>query len=215
MINPIDVIPPTILLNKGEEPPRLDKVQELYYLDIGNRILATVKAALYDLKTSSSKLFEELQEKVVITPLPPVIAGINKVCHQVERIFNIMSCLPALGILSGSVRTVLGKVQAISGLAVITISEVGRFVADKTTTNKELVKKWTVLSQFGLQHLVHGTLNVLRGTAEMLVGSYTGGLGNIPLFIPNIINGRNFTPYYDYPKKSGIQESPKIEDAAI
>lgn len=167
-------------------------------------ISRTVIEALHDLKTTSSNLFHRLQEQVIVTAIPPLTTSTYKVCHEIERIFNIAGCIPGLGILAGSIRTILGRVQAITGLAIVAISEVGRFLASQTSSNKELVKKWEDLSQFGLTHLVHGTLNVLRGTGEMLVGSYTMGLGNAPLLIPNLINRRNFTPYYDYPIASKV-----------
>jgi len=163
-----------------------------------SHIVAIANQAFHDLKNISHELFQKLEKQVIATKISASILVINKIYTDIEKIFNITGCIPGIGILSGSFRVILGKLQTITGIAIVATSELGQFLATRAGMDNLLINKWKILSQFGLEHILHGCLNVLRGTGEMLIGQYTMGLGNLPLIIPNLINGRNFNPYFSY-----------------
>ena len=160
-------------------------------------VLSAAHYALNTLKETSCEWFDFIQHKVIATEIPQLITSTNKACSDVERIFNISGCIPAIGILSGAFRTILAKVQVVVGIAITALSELGKFIA-KQTSKEDLSDKWEMLSRFGLEQTLHGCLNIMIGTGEVLAGSYTLGLGNVAFLAPNLINNRNFMPYFAY-----------------
>jgi len=170
------------------------------YIDLGKRVCSAVKAAFEDLMKTSQKLFEQIQKHVIGSSIESFVTKINTPCHDIERAFNILGCFPLVGWISGSCRAILGKAQAVCGIGIVAISQIGVFLNSQTHSEKILVGKWKALSDFGMEQLIHGCLNTIRGTGEALIGNYTFGLGNIPLLIPNLINDQNFDPYYAYKK---------------
>jgi hypothetical protein len=162
------------------------------------QILSTAQSALKTLKDTGSDWFDYVQHKVIVTEIPQLIASTNKACSDVERGFNIAGCIPGFGILSGAVRTLIAKAQVIIGIEIKALSELGKFFAKQTSEEGDLNNKWDTLSRFGLEHILHGCLNIMIGTGEVLAGSYTLGLGNVVFLAPNLINNRNFMPYFAY-----------------
>lgn len=148
--------------------------------------------------------FDHLRQKVGALSLKPIIATTNILGTDIEKIFNVVSCLPFLGMIGSAIRVVCGKVQIIAGLALSSIAEVGLFLERKE--NESVLRgKWLVLSKLGLEQVLHGCLNVLRGTGETILSSYTFGVGNVFLLAPNMCNKREFNPYLEY----GTLVSPK------
>lgn len=155
-------------------------------------------AALKNTRNVGINLFNHVQEKIIATPLSPFIEKVNSLGIDLEKIFNIGGCLPWLGILSGSLRIVFGKTQAIGGIALTIFSEIGLGVSNLSKVDPNLLPKWQTLSKFGAELTIHGCLNVIRGTGEVLIGTYSFGLGNVVLIIPNLVSERNFGPYFSY-----------------
>lgn len=168
-------------------------------------VLSTAHSALNTLRETTCEWFDFIQRKVIVTEIPQLIASTNKACSDIERGFNIGGCIPGFGILSGTVRKLLAIGQVIVGVAITALSELGRFIA-KQTSKEDLSDKWEMLSRFGLEHILHGCLNIMIGTGEVLAGSYTLGLGNVVFLAPNLINNRNFMPYFAYGSLTPVNE---------
>lgn len=85
----------------------------------------------------------------------------------------------------------------ISGLAISIImgfaALASKLVAKRTT---ELQYKKVML--MGLDHAVHGALNILRGYGVAFFGVGTFGLGNALMIIPNAIKEDKFAPFIGY-----------------
>jgi hypothetical protein len=77
-------------------------------------------------------------------------------------------------------------------------AEVGHMMAYKNGADKKKLDRWQLLSKMGTEHIQHGCLNVLRATGGLVLGSMTFGFGSVLLIIPNMINHRNFAPYFAY-----------------
>lgn len=163
-----------------------------------SHVVQVAQNALVNTKETGQYLFNHLQNKVRTVPLTPIIKKINTVCTDVEKIFNIGSSTPWIGFLSGTLRAVLGQVQAVVGIALTTISQVGLIIASLSKAETALVAKWQNISKLGIELTIHGCLNFIRGIGEALIGKYTFGLGNIVLIAPNTMFDRGFTPYFAY-----------------
>lgn len=163
-----------------------------------DEVTKIAQKAFENTKTSTIQLFNKLQDKISCTELPPLIAKVHSLGTDIEKIFNIAGCLPWLGVLSGTVRSFVGQVQTTLGIALTTLSELGLIFGKLSKVNTELISKWKILSKLGIELTVHGCLNTIRGTGEMLIGTYTLGLGNMALILPNLSNNHNFAPYFPY-----------------
>ncbi len=163
-----------------------------------NYAWTTAQTIISKVVTVAKECFINLQNRVRETSLDPTITVISRQSMEVEKIFNAVSCLPFLGFLASSIRSVVGKIQIAAGAAIAAAAEVGLFLESRKEGEKSLLGKWQTLSKFGMEHVIHGCLNVLRGTSEALLSSYTFGLGNIALLAPNLCNNREFKPYFGY-----------------
>ncbi len=100
---------------------------------------------------------------------------------QAERAFNVLGCVPFASIFSGALRMVVGKVQLVAGsaFALFAIFSIER--------------KW---GEIGVEHMVHGLLNIGRGLAETLLGiTFIGSI--IPLF-GQLFTEQRFFPQFQY-----------------
>lgn len=163
-----------------------------------NQVIEVAQKAFQNTKNSTVIAFHALQDKVAKTALSPVMEQIQSICTDVEKIFNIAGCTPWIGVLSGTMRVLFGQAETIAGVALAAISEVGLLITTVTKSDATLISKWGVLSKLGIELTIHGCLNIMRGTGELLIGNYTLGLGNVILLIPNLSNQRNFAPYFPY-----------------
>lgn len=158
----------------------------------------SVQTSFQNIQSAAARAFLSFQDKIELTPLPPIIVKANSFCSDAEKILNIAGSVPGLGFISGSARYVFGNVQVITGIGLLSLSEIGRFIVSSAPQEGVLGKKWEVLSKVGMEYTLHGCLNVLRGSAEVIVGKYTFGFGNAIFLVPNMINGRDFNPYFAY-----------------
>lgn len=188
------------------------------------QVLAIARNALANTKNFGVLLFNGLQDRVQTTPLSPLILKINIICTDVEKIFNIAGSTPWIGFLAGTVQSIAGQVQAIAGIALMVISELSLIFAEISRVDLNLnikidpkvVDKWQLLSKLGMELTIHGCLNAIRGTGVALLCSYTFGLGNVILLIPNLSRARNFAPYFEYgtiTDQLDFDEDIKIENA--
>lgn len=166
--------------------------------DLAQKVYRVAKIAFHAFTNAVSTIFQRVQRHIETINLAHTIQEVNKLFTDAEKIFNIVACIPILGVLSSTVRGFLGQVQALCGVGIAAISEVGKLMTSNKGEEYHLKQKWEVLSQFGLEFAVHGCLNTLRGTFEAGIGTYTLGMGNILLLVPNMANNRNFNPYLPY-----------------
>jgi hypothetical protein len=85
---------------------------------------------------------------------------INETFTSVEKKFNIAGSIPLVGVISGSLRSLAGQIQAIAGLVFAAAAVVAQ-VFDIANS-----KKWEERSVQGLEYALHGGFNFLRGTLE-------------------------------------------------
>lgn len=117
---------------------------------------------------------------------------INHVLTNVEKVFNVIDCMPyGIGMISGAIRFKLGKIQMIAGAAIAGVGLVGQLVGEDKY-------KWKQVTRLGVEHMIHGGLNSLRGLGTVLLGAATLGFGNLCLLIPNIAKDDPFSPEFKY-----------------
>lgn len=121
----------------------------------------------------------------------------NKLMYHVEKGLNVAGSLPLVGKYSGALRVVAGKAQYIGG-AILFLSGSAGYVASQVT--KSDVKPWIEVTAFGLEHMIQGALNILRGLGEFLIGAATFGMGNVVLLLPNMSQKDKFGPVIPYEK---------------
>lgn len=170
------------------------------------QIIKIAQSALNNTKNFGVLLFNGIQDRVHTTSITPIINNINSLSTDVEKILNIAGSAPWIGFLAGTVQSLAGQAQAIAGIAIMIISELSLIFAEisradlnlKIKIDPKVVIKWQILSKLGMELTIHGCLNAIRGTGVALLCSYTFGLGNVILLIPNLSRGRNFSPYFEY-----------------
>ena len=122
-----------------------------------------------------------------------MVNNVHKIMHNVEVGFNVLACVPVVGVFTSALRIAAGKVQAVAGAVLATVGFVGELVSKDP--------KWKKVTKLGCEHFIHGVLNIFRGLGELVVGKlglYIG-VGSLVLIIPNIMkNGEKFGPVYDY-----------------
>jgi len=185
----------------------LDPVDYQWYVETYQRVntpsplhqaITTAQTLIQKVQKAASTIFEKIQEKVIQTPLKPILINIIAIGTDLERGLNLASSTPVLCLLSGPLRILIGKAQVIAGSLIAAIGETGLFMNAKPEANMESIYKWHTISKLGIEHIIHGCLNILRGTGETYLATYTMGLGNIILLIPNLGHGRNFDPFFGY-----------------
>ena len=166
--------------------------------ETASHIYSAAKSAFNNLKVGSTSLYNYLQRQIEEIDIDAVNEKSKKSFADAEKIFNMAECLPVIGWLSGSIRTVLGQIQMISGIALTALSEIGKYMSSDKDNETPIKRKWDSLSKIGIEMTIHGSFNTIRGTITATIGGYTFGAGNLLLIVPNIINQRNFSAYYNY-----------------
>ena len=158
----------------------------------------TLKKLYHNIETAAERAFCAFRDKLIVTPLPPIILNVNILCTDIEKIFNLTGCIPGIGALTGLLRISFGQIQIIAGIALMALGGLGSFMVNDRTEDAHLLRKWNSLSAIGLEYNIHGCLNILRGSGELLIGDYTFRLGNLLFLAPNVANGHDFNPYFAY-----------------
>jgi hypothetical protein len=101
-----------------------------------------------------------------------LVTACHAFCTEVEAEFNRAAVIPAVGIVSGLLRAVVGTIQALAGVVLLGVAK----VAMALVKDKEAKAEWRLLMTLGAIHLVHGGGNVIRGLAESILGITTAGI---------------------------------------
>lgn len=158
----------------------------------------SVQDSFCNLEREMRRAYAYLKECVKCSPLYPLISKSNKLCNDAERVMNLAGCIPGISVPCNVLRSTIGVGQMIAGVVISAFSELGKHLSSQNLEEEELVVKWKVISQVGLEHTIHGCLNALKGAAGALVGSYAFGIGALTLLLPNTLNGREFYPHFAY-----------------
>ena len=114
----------------------------------------------------------------------------NEALTNVEKVFNVAECIPIVGIVSSALRFVLAKVQLAVGIIFLTLGLVLTLLSQNQRQHS-----WVKL---GVEHIMHGILNGIRGSLTFALGMYTYGIGNIICLVPNLIIKPTFSPVLRY-----------------
>lgn len=118
----------------------------------------------------------------------------SRLATEIERGFNVAGNIPVVSIVSGSLRMLVGKAQAVAGALLWAASKVGA----ATTADRLSKRRFALLGKFGAMHFQHGLANIFRGMVEVTLGGTFGGLGSIFMVIPNLSEPRPFDPTFKY-----------------
>lgn len=110
---------------------------------------------------------------------------IEEALTTAETGFNILGSIPIAAIVSGAVRMVIGKVQVVAGAAFALYGLMYSFLAYKTD-----------LTEIGVEHILHGCLNIGRGLTELLLGITF--VGSFLLLFGQLVTNNVFTPQFAY-----------------
>lgn len=165
---------------------------------------SSVKTSFVNLQQQAITSFEKLKDRISKSAIDPTIKRINDFCCDLERILNLAGCLPGVAVPSGLLRTTIGTAQTISGIAISILGEIGSYLAIKESKEASLVTKWNVIAKTGLEYTIHGCLNVVKGSVEASIGGYLFGIGNLLMLAPNVLNGREFRPFFAYGTLSNV-----------
>lgn len=168
------------------------------------QVLTTVKSFLDKIKDFAVAVFAHINVVVCKTDLKSLIVHVNAIGTSVEQMFNLAGCLPFVCYISSYARQMVGTLQVASGLALGAIGELGKLISN----NSDMSGKFQTLATLGLEHVIHGGLNIQRGMGEAFLASCTMGLGNIALIVPVTTHG--FKPLFTY----GTLVNPKLNLAA-
>lgn len=165
----------------------------------------SVKSTLYGVKNTadtvaekSKQFLNELEVNLSKTSIPNLRDHTYKIATQVERIFNILGCIPFIGSFSGSLRAAAGHLQVLAGAVLAGAGQIGIFTSRTRHSESEIELKWKMVSTLGAELILHGCLNIIRGYGESLLGYYSLGLANVILLIPNMYKEDSFSPYFAY-----------------
>lgn len=100
----------------------------------------------------------------------------NNISNMVEKYFNIAACIPFIGILSGIIRSKAGFIQFFIGFVMWIISIINLLIDNNS--------KWEKVGYLGKKTILHGSLNLLRGTLETICALTI--VGNLLLILPNL-----------------------------
>ena len=117
----------------------------------------------------------------------------NRSLNNIETIFNIAGSTPFVAVLSGSVRSLAGAVQAFAGMYFGAKGILGMFFFSKSKNCEPLVVT-------GFSHTAHGGLNFLRGIIEHILGLTL--IGSVALLMYQLNSDNKFQPLYPYKNNS-------------
>ncbi len=128
------------------------------------------------------------------------LKDINKACTFLEKGFNFAGSVPLIPAFSGAIRAQAGTIQAIAA----SIFAIGAGIAELVERNRDnpdqaAIHKMRKFRKFGVEHIFHGALNIIRGLGEAALGVLTFGLLNLATFLPlNLLQKPKFSPIFKY-----------------
>lgn len=99
--------------------------------------------------------------------------GINKSLTEMEMVFNGLACLPIIGIVSSSLRLVIGLIQSIVGALLYLIASIALHICRTTGWD---ASRWQLLQLMGKEQLLHGSFNMARSLTEFSLAALTLGI---------------------------------------
>ena len=115
--------------------------------------------------------------------------NINENLTQIETGFNVAGSIPIVAIFSGPLRVACAKIQFIAG----GILGVAGFVGQLVGSNE---RKWEIVASHGVENMIHGSFNVLRGVSEFIIG--LTAIGPLGLLFGQMISNNRFAPIIKY-----------------
>lgn len=129
----------------------------------------------------------------------PSFSSINDFCRAAEKVFNVAECMPVVVYVSSPLRSLAGHVQLLAGGVTSIVGMSGHIYSVATKQDAATTKKWERLAMFGLEHVIHGSLNILRSLGALFIANHTFmSLGNVVLIIPNMAQEEKFGPVMEY-----------------
>jgi hypothetical protein len=117
------------------------------------------------------------------------VNALNHTLNNIERGFNVAGSIPFVGAWSGLARAPLGQAQFITGIALSVVGLIGSKVSNNNL-------HWKKITQIGVEHILHGLLNTIRGIVEFILGITL--MGSFVMLLPNLINEDKFSPFFKY-----------------
>lgn len=121
---------------------------------------------------------------------------LNNASAAVETALNYGACVPILGVIASVATVKFGELQLVLGAATAVTGAIGLGISHLVHSKSHTKKQWNMVTKLGLEHTIHGALNILSGLGEIVLALSTFGLGNLLLIIPYHRN--DFKPYYRY-----------------
>ena len=115
---------------------------------------------------------------------------------NVETALNVTGSIPLVSIVTGAIRVIIGKIQFIAAA----IFALYAAVREHSSANLREKAEWAKQKNIAIEYMAHGALNVIVGSAEMLL------LGSAALSIYRLARN-DFTPQFKY---SGWEHARKI-----
>jgi len=166
----------------------------------------TIQTICSKMRDIAVAIFNHITKVVSSVDVKFIVLHVNSAGTQLERIFNVMECLPFICVVTSWVRGFGGQIQLAVGVGVAGIGELGKMSIGK---DKPLYAKFELLTVLGREQVIHGGLNVLRGMGAGVLATCTMGIGNVVLIVPEAMQG--FAPRVEY----GILTDKAIETKKV
>ena len=153
-----------------------EKFPSLMDLPIVRETVNFAQALNEKIQKTVDEAFANLHEHLNRLPFEEIIEKINEYGTNVERGFNIAAVVPVLGTLTSAARLTCAKIQFLAGAILACMAEALHFIASKSSVDREFLKSMRTLSTLGLEFMIHGVLNYIRATGELVIGTCTLGL---------------------------------------
>jgi hypothetical protein len=115
--------------------------------------------------------------------------SLNRDITEIETAFNFAGSLPVIAIVSGTLRTLAGTIQAVVASVIVVIGIIALAFNRESNEYKDLVCQ-------GLFHCLQGGLNDIRGTVEVALGATI--IGPLVLLGAQLLSDRQFAPIVQY-----------------
>lgn len=122
--------------------------------------------------------------------------SINSAATMVETSLKCGACLPFVGVIASVAKLYLGHGQVVLGAATAAVGLVGLGISHIAPCSNHTKKEWNMVTRLGIEHTIHGALNVLSSLGEIILAVSTSFIGNpllLLIYYPN-----DFKPLFPY-----------------
>ncbi len=116
---------------------------------------------------------------------------INETFTDMEKVFNIAGSLPVVAIFSSGLRLAAAKIQIAASVVIGGFSLLSLVVS-------HFSKKWEDVFLLAGEHLLHGILNLIRASGELLAGFTV--IGSLVFLAYQLLSENRFEPIIKYSK---------------